>query len=185
MFRTAGAASSLLLATAIVAALTARTLQPDQSPRPEWDDPAVLQVGATRPHATQMVYPSAELAAAEDRDASPWFRSLNGDWKYRFAPRVSARVVDFAESGFDDGAWGTIPVPSNVELHGHGIPIYVNAGYAFAYDRQSPRPPAEFDIGGINSWTTLAWPLEKYRISGNEPHEIRYVIHPIAPAGSR
>jgi len=32
--------------------------------RPEWDTVAVLQIGAERPHATMMVYPSAELARA-------------------------------------------------------------------------------------------------------------------------
>ena len=32
--------------------------------RPEWDDPSVIQVNAEKPHATMMVYPSAELARA-------------------------------------------------------------------------------------------------------------------------
>ena len=69
---------------AIIAVVTA-LVQP-QAPRPEWDDPAVLHVGTEKPHATLMVYPSADLAAAGDRTRSPWFRSLNGTWKFNWAP---------------------------------------------------------------------------------------------------
>ena len=43
----------------------------------------------------------------------------------------------------------------------------------------------QMGVGGINSWSTLGWPLEKYRLSGNEPHEIRYMIYAIAPAADR
>src|ERR1035438_6119499 len=49
--------------------------------KPEWDDPAVIHVGTERPHATMMTYPSADLAKAGERSASPWFKLLNGNWK--------------------------------------------------------------------------------------------------------
>ena len=46
--------------------------------------------------------------------------------------------MGFFETDFDDGAWGEIPVPSNMEIEGHGVPIYVNIGYAWG--RGTPPP---------------------------------------------
>ncbi len=30
-------------------------------PRPEWDNPSIIHVGTTKPHATMMAFPSADL----------------------------------------------------------------------------------------------------------------------------
>ena len=46
------------------------------------------------------------------------------------------RPADFYTANFDDSSWGTIPVPSNWELHGHGVPIYTNIVYPF--DKNPP-----------------------------------------------
>jgi hypothetical protein len=35
-------------------------------------------------------------------------------------------------------------------------------------------------VGGINSWSTAGWPMEPYRIPGNQPFEVRYTLTPIA-----
>ena len=35
--------------------------------RPEWDNTAILQVGTEKPHASMMVYPTAEQAKTGDR----------------------------------------------------------------------------------------------------------------------
>ena len=43
------------------------TLTSQAPSRPEWDDPAVLHVNTEKPHATMMVYPSAEAAALTRR----------------------------------------------------------------------------------------------------------------------
>ena len=82
-----------------------------------------------------VVCPDAKTALAigpvsnAERVKSPFYRSLNGDWKYYYASNHSARVPDFWKPGFNDKQWATIPVPSNVEMHGYGIPIYVNDTY--------------------------------------------------------
>ena len=39
--------------------------------KPEWDNPAIVHVGTERPHATMMVYPSAELARTARQALSP------------------------------------------------------------------------------------------------------------------
>jgi beta-galactosidase len=90
-----------------------------------------------------MAYPSAALAATGDAAQSPWFQSLNGTWKFHASPRPAARPAGFFATGYDDSAWDNIHVPGNVETQGFGMPIYVNIGYAFAYDRRNPHPPRD------------------------------------------
>ena len=59
--------------------------------KPEWDNPAIVHVGTEKPHATMMVYPSAELARTGDRAKSPWFQLLNGTWKFHGSLRPADR----------------------------------------------------------------------------------------------
>lgn len=120
--------------------------------REEWDDPSVLHRHVEPAHATMMVYPSAELARTARRDASPWFRSLNGDWKFQYAASPAARPAGFERPVFDDTAWPTIRVPGNWELQGFGMPIYSNSRYPFAYDPRNPR--AQRNDNPVGSYRT-------------------------------
>jgi beta-galactosidase len=121
--------------------------------RPEWDDVSVLHVGTQKPHATMMVYPSAELAKTGDRAQSPWFQLLNGNWKFHGSSRPADRPLEFFRPGFDDSGWGTIPVPSSWQMHGFDIPIYTNIIYPWP---QSPsKPPAvPYEFNPVGSYRT-------------------------------
>jgi beta-galactosidase len=109
--------------------------------RTEWDDVSVLRVGAEKPHATMTAYPTRPAALAAS--GSPWVLSLNGDWKFHWSPSPDARPAGFERPEFSDAGWRTIRVPASIETQGFGMPIYVNAGYAFAFDRQDPHPPRD------------------------------------------
>ncbi len=103
--------------------------------KPEWQDETRLHEGTEPPFATMSVFPDERTALAGrsglggDRGGSPFAQSLNGDWKFRWVPKPAARIADFWKTDFDDRAWKTIPVPSNVELQGYGVPIYTNITY--------------------------------------------------------
>jgi beta-galactosidase len=120
--------------------------------RLEWDNPLVIQQNKEKPHTTMMVYPSAQLAKLADRSQSPWCQSLNGSWKFHYAADPGARPKDFYRADFNDVRWATIPVPSNWEMHGFGIPIYSNSAYPFSYDRNNPRVPQ--DDNPVGSYRT-------------------------------
>ena len=62
---------------------------------------------------------------------SPNRRSLNGDWKFHWAPRPDERPPDFFEPDYDVSDWATIPVPSNWEFEGYGHPVYRDEFYSF------------------------------------------------------
>ena len=38
---------------------------------------------------------------------------------------------------------------------------------------------SQMGIGGIDSWSALAYPLEPYRITGNQPFRFSYVLAPV------
>jgi len=109
---------------------------------PDWENPATIGIHKERPHARVVPYPGVAKAATLDPRESPWYRLLNGTWRFEWSPRPEVRPVDFFETDFDDGAWGEIPVPSNMEIEGHGVPIYVNIGYAWGRGTP-PRVPHE------------------------------------------
>jgi hypothetical protein len=39
---------------------------------------------------------------------------------------------------------------------------------------------AQMGVGGIDSWTRLAYPMDAYRISGSEPHAYTVRLLPVA-----
>ena len=137
--------SALLLALAGCAAAA--------EDRPEWDNVAVLHVNTEKPHATMRVYPSAALARTVDRARSPWFKLLNGDWKFHCSPNPAARPVDFYRPGYSDASWQTIPVPSSYQLHGCDIPIYTNFIYPWPQDPEQP-PHVPHDVNSVGSYRT-------------------------------
>ncbi|NUR84791.1 MAG: DUF4981 domain-containing protein [Nonomuraea sp.] len=69
---------------------------------------------------------------------------LNGDWRFRLSP-VADVPDDFADPGYDDSGWDTLPVPSHWQLHGHGRPAYTNVSYPFPID--PPHVPDENPTG--------------------------------------
>ncbi|HWR51002.1 MAG TPA: glycoside hydrolase family 2 TIM barrel-domain containing protein [Bryobacteraceae bacterium] len=118
--------------------------------RPEWDDVSVITVNTEAPHATFRAYPTPAQAAA---GASPWYESLNGNWKFNCSAKPADRPVDFYRTGFDDGAWKRIPVPSSQEMNGCGVPIYTNIIYPF---KQGPEgePLVPKDDNPVGSYRT-------------------------------
>ncbi|TWU27712.1 glycoside hydrolase family 2 TIM barrel-domain containing protein [Bythopirellula polymerisocia] len=111
--------------------------------QPDWENEHVLQKNRLRARASFIPYATSEQALAGEQSASPWFLSLNGDWRFQWVPRSEERPQGFFVPGYDDSKWPVIPVPSNWEMHGYGTPIYISAGYPFRID--PPRVTSEPD----------------------------------------
>ena len=120
-----------------------RSAEPTDIVRPEWQDETRLHEGTESPCATMAVFPDEKSARALRREASPFFASLNGEWKFHWVPKPADRVPDFWRPGFADAAWKTIREPSNVEVEGYGIPIYTNITYP--WKKVNPPLPPEDD----------------------------------------
>jgi beta-galactosidase len=113
---------------------------------PDWENPAIFRSGKEPASAIKMPFPDAKSAITQTRMQSPWCLMLNGDWKFHWVNHPDRRPAEFFRTDFDDASWKTIPVPSNVELHGYGTPVYCNQPYPFRKDppRVMGEPPANF-----------------------------------------
>ncbi|MBD5782478.1 DUF4981 domain-containing protein [Pelagicoccus sp. NFK12] len=97
----------------------------------EWENPEIFQINREAPRASFVRYQSEATALEGEIADSTYVKSLNGDWTFNWSAKPADRPVGFESPDFDVSSWGTIPVPSNWELEGHGIPIYANLVYPF------------------------------------------------------
>ncbi|MCK7558076.1 hypothetical protein MKQ70_24955 [Chitinophaga sedimenti] len=84
-----------------------------------------------KPRANFMVFDHAGEVSAEDYSRSSYYQSLNGNWKFWYADKTSARPMEFFRPDLDDNEWKDIKVPSNWELQGFGLPVFTNITYMF------------------------------------------------------
>lgn len=126
---------------------------------PAWQDQAVFRVNKEAPRAVLMPFPFAEAATTVRRLDSPWALTLNGDWSHNWSPTDAGHPAAFWREDFEATGWGSIPVPANVELHGHGTPIYSNITYPFKVD------PPRTDGEPAADWTAFKErsPVSAYR----------------------
>jgi beta-galactosidase len=66
-----------------------------------------------------------------------YYKLLSGTWKFNWVRNPKDRPVNFVGKTIDVSEWDDTPVPSNWEVQGYGIPIYVNHQYEFA-DHKAP-----------------------------------------------
>ena len=113
---------------------------------PDWENQAVFQIGKEAPRATSMPFPTKEEAISKPLQESPWYRSLNGNWKFHHAGHPGRTPAGFEAVEYDDAGWKEIPVPSNWQLHGYGVPLYSKSSVPFAVEPPSVMgiPPQHF-----------------------------------------
>jgi beta-galactosidase len=102
-----------------------------QQTKNDWENPAVYEVNKEAPHASFMLYTDKAAVIKDDFTKSPFYQSLNGTWKFNYTAKVADRIKDFYKPELNTSQWKDIPVPSNWELQGFGVPIYTNITYPF------------------------------------------------------
>ena len=102
---------------------------------PDWENPYVIGINKEKPHATVTPYPDGESAIAGGD--TPFAMSLNGKWKFKWSKRPQDKPDDFYKPDYDVAGWDDIPVPSNWQLEGYGVPIYSNITYP--HKRNAPK----------------------------------------------
>jgi beta-galactosidase len=113
---------------------------------PDWENPEMIGRNKEPGHCTLIPFASIEQALSGDKAASPFFKSLNGNWKFHWAKNPDERPVEFYTPSFDSSKWKIIPVPSNWQLHGYGRALYSNVRYPFKKDppRVTGEPPENY-----------------------------------------
>ena len=97
----------------------------------DWENPEVFQINREPARAAFVPYSDEKTAISDDYTTSPWYMTLNGNWKFNWSPTPEKRSSDFYKTTYNTNNWKEIQVPSNWELNGYGIPIYTNITYPF------------------------------------------------------
>ena len=121
----------------------------ERPPHPEIENPAIQGINKEYPHATFISFDNRENALANDKSNSSRVIMLNGMWKFKFIKGLSKRIEGFAAPDYNTSDWNEIPVPSNMEIQGYGIPIYTNVQYPF-YPQWNFKPPYVNDLENNN-----------------------------------
>mgnify|MGYP001195158915 FL=1 len=104
-----------------------------------WQQPECVSQGRLPMRSPLVPYPTPEAALSNDREESPWYRSLNGSWKFELVDSPAEVPPDFSQSEFDDGHWAEISVPGNWTMQGYDRPHYTNVQMPFS--ELPPRVP--------------------------------------------
>ncbi len=108
--------------------------------------PEIPQINRIPSHGAEIPYADRENAMKRDRDASPWYLSLDGSWKFRLYKAPEDVPADFAEPKLRDKKWDDITVPSNWTLAGYfDKPVYTNVKMPF--ENNPPIVPKENPTG--------------------------------------
>jgi beta-galactosidase/beta-glucuronidase len=103
----------------------------------DWENPQVIGFNKLPGHASLIPYPDEATALTHDRNQSPFFRLLNGDWQFKLVDRPERTPPTFFDPDFGTDDWDLLPVPSNWMMHGYDKPIYTNVKMPFP-----PDPPS-------------------------------------------
>ena len=98
--------------------------------------PETLHAGCEEPRAYFIPYQSVEAAEAGNRGKSAFFKSLCGEWDFKFYKSVNDiddfTAADFCRCGFDK-----MTVPMNWQMaldKGYDVPNYTNVNYPYPVD---------------------------------------------------
>lgn len=65
----------------------------------------------------------------EAEGVSGFRHSLNGLWKFAYAPNYASAIPGFQEKDYDCRSWADIRVPAHIQMEGYDSPQYVNTQY--------------------------------------------------------
>lgn len=119
----------------------------------EWENPVIYEWNKEKPHADFFIYKSPKDAITEEAELSPWYKSLNGNWKFTYSQDIKESEKDFYRTDLQDEDWKNITVPSNWELQGFGEPIIRNIQYVFS--KNPPYIDVENPVGTYRTVFTV------------------------------
>jgi beta-galactosidase len=120
---------------------------------PDWENPEMIGLNKEPPHCTLIPCLDEKTALTGTLESSPFYKSLNGKWKFNWVKKPAHRPKEFYKPEYNVSDWNDITVPGNWELQGHDIPIYTNVSYPF--NPTNPTPPyIPNDYNPVGSYRT-------------------------------
>ena len=110
----------------------------------EWQSPDSVAVNKLQPHAWFFSFRNVDEARKVLPENSSYWKSLDGMWKFHWAPNPDERPKDFFRTDYDVSKWDDIKVPMNWNMAGlqrdgknkYGDPLYSNLRVIFQHSWQ-------------------------------------------------
>ena len=110
----------------------------------EWQSPDSVAVNKLQPHAWFFSFRNIDEARKVLPENSSYWKSLDGMWKFHWAPNPDERPKDFFRTDYDVSKWDGIKVPMNWNMAGlqrdgknkYGDPLYSNQRVIFQHSWQ-------------------------------------------------
>ncbi len=100
------------------------------------NDPKITSFNKLSYHVPSVPFADKESALYAPMEQSPFYKLLSGVWKFSYFESVNDVPEKITDPTLKDDDWKDIPVPSNWQLKGYGIPTYLNNRYVWEPDRQ-------------------------------------------------
>ena len=110
----------------------------------EWQSPDSVAVNKLQPHAWFFSFRNIDEARKVLPENSSYWKSLDGMWKFHWAPNPDERPKEFFRIDYDVSKWDDIKVPMNWNMAGlqrdgknkYGDPLYSNQRVIFQHSWQ-------------------------------------------------
>lgn len=110
----------------------------------EWQSPDSVAVNKLQPHAWFFSFRNIDEARKVLPENSSYWKSLDGMWKFHWAPNPEERPKDFFRTDYDVSKWDDIKVPMSWNMAGlqrdgknkYGDPLYSNQRVIFQHSWQ-------------------------------------------------
>ena len=127
----------------------------------EWQSPDSVAVNKLQPHAWFFSFRNIDEARKVLPENSSYWKSLDGMWKFHWAPNPDERPKDFFRTDYDVSKWDDIKVPMNWNMAGlqrdgknkYGDPLYSNQRVIFQHSWQ----PMNDWKGGVMRTPSKDW----------------------------
>ena len=123
---------------------------------PDWENPLVIGINKEPAHLSFMHYPDQQSALADSgwEFHTPYYKSLDGKWKFKWSKNPAERPKDFYKTDFDISGWSNITVPASWQTEGFGKAIYLNIKYPWHPDYPAHPPLIPQDYDPVGSYRT-------------------------------
>ena len=110
----------------------------------EWQSPDSVAVNKLQPHAWFFSFRNIDEARKVLPENSSYWKSLDGMWKFHWAPNPDERPKEFFRTDYDVSKWDDIKVPMSWNMAGlqrdgknkYGDPLYSNQRVIFQHSWQ-------------------------------------------------
>ena len=146
----------IFIASILLFLPTVLTAQNNLGDLPDWENPLVIGINKEPAHLSFMHYPDQQSALADSswEFHTPYYKSLDGQWKFKWSKNPAERPKDFYRTDYDVTEWAKIRVPASWQTEGYGTAIYSNEKYPFHPERPVNPPLIPEDYNPVGSYRT-------------------------------